>query len=682
MPELPADFDLKLMPDWLKEPASKNPYADYEGRDEDRRPRGRDDFGGRGRQDDRRGKPGGGGQRPGGPRGDGGRRDDRGRKDAPGTMRKPEGKDAKRPDRPGGPPGDRRGKPGEQRRSDERSGQESREHQGPPAQPANVGIEFFPDEGCAVSIAKQVKSTHRAYSLFDLARMFLARPERHRLKITTKSVAEPLHQVGANGPVWMDRASAERAAFPISRQKFYVEVTEQRDAPKGNFSNVARCRANGILLGPTNYHGYQPALRKMYEERFSRRMSFPEFQREIEVVNDAALIEQWKQQASSVTIYRLAPQKPAEKPKAAKDEEPTATVESEPAGERTEGTEATETTSEAEGGTSAEVAAAEAAEPQAEAAPTEIAPEAYDGPVFSTLSEVEQHFREHYLPGLIRQASSIHLSGEASRSLTDRGIATAVRQAWEQERGFPGQMMHQLRQQFTRSGLHIFKHRKRMQFVSLIRPSPMEDGSLSTSVAEILQVIQGNLNCNRASLAAAILGGDEAAVDPARKTTLATDLHWLIETGRVIEFSDGRLELPVAPVKNEPAKTEAQHVDHPPHVDHAAGATAKAEAAATPATEPTPEAVAEPVISEIAEPVDPLAEPVDPIAEPVDPLAEPEPTAPEPIPSSGYQPAEPIREIPPANEQEPIRVAYAVSAKETAVPEPAAISEEPPVAEP
>jgi hypothetical protein len=115
-------------------------------------------------------------------------------------------------------------------------------------------------------------------------------------------------------------------------------------------------------------------------------------------------------------------------------------------------------------------------------------------------------------------------------------------------------MMHQLRQQFSRAGLHVFKHRKRMQFVSLIRPSPMEDGTLSSSVAEILQVIRGNQNCTRASLATAILGADENAIDAARKTTLATDLRWLIETGRVIEFSEGRLELPVTPAKPEPAK--------------------------------------------------------------------------------------------------------------------------------
>jgi len=584
MPELPVDFDLKLMPDWLKEPAGKNPYADYEGRDEDRRPRGRDDFGGRGRGDDRRGRPGGG-QRPGGPP----RRDDRARKDAP-AGRKPDTQpQAKRPDRPGGYPDDRRGKPGEQRRGDSRGGFESREHQAPQVQPANVSIEFFPDESCTVSIARQVKSTHRAYSLFDLARMFLARPERHRLKITTKSVAEPLFQLGEDGQVWTDRAAAERAAFPVAREKYYVEVSEQRDAPKGNFSNVARCRTNGVLLGPTNYHGYQPALRRLYEERFSRRMSFSDFQRDIEVVNDPALIEAWKQQSSSVSVFRLRPPEPTEKPKIPAEEAAPVESQAESSTEPSPGEPAIELpaseTAAAQGAEEPVPIADEAAPVAEEAAPVaeEPAPAPYEGPTFTSLAEVENHFREHYLPGLIRTGSSFHLSGEASRSLTDRGIAAAVRQAWEQERGFPGQMMHQLRQHFSRSGLHVFKHRKRMQFVSLIRPSPMENGSLSTSVAEILQVIQGNQNCNRTSLAATILGADESAIDPARKSTLATDLRWLIETGRVIEFSDGRLELPVSPAKSEPPKAEA------------------------PAVKPTPETSPEAVVEVVPEP-EPLPE--------------------------------------------------------------------------
>jgi hypothetical protein len=393
--------------------------------------------------------------------------------------------------------------------------------------------------------------------------MFLARPERHRLKITSKSVAQPLYQVGEDGPVSMDKAAAERSAFPLVREKYYVEVTEQREALKGNFSNVARCRSNGVLLGPTNYHGYQPALRKLYDERFSRRMSFTDFQREIEVVNDPALVEQWKEQARSVTVYRL---KPADTPTKAdvpdqKAQEPSVEAETVtadmPAEAATGGEIPTVPTPVEASEPPAEVKAEETAATEPPA-PAPEAPAAYEGPVFASLGEVEQHFRENYLPGLIRTATSFHISGQASREIADRAIASAVRMAWEQERGFPGQMMHQLRQQFTRAGLHIFKHRKRMQFVSLIRPSPMEDGSLSPSVAEILEIVRTSSNCNRTTLAATVLGTDETAVDPARKTTLATDLHWLIETGRVIEFSDGRLELPIVPAPPTPPAAKAK----------------------------------------------------------------------------------------------------------------------------
>lgn len=645
MADLPADFDLKLMPDWLKEPVGKNPYADYQGGDDERRGgRGRGDWGDGGRGERRGGKPG---NRPRGPG------DDRGRKDGP---RSPgSGPGGKRPDRPAGRD-DRRGKPGEPRKQEGRpegrheSRQEGRgpgqRPQGPQGEPANVTIEFFPDESCAVSIARQIKSTHRAYSLFDLARMFLAKPERHRLKVTAKSVAEPLHQIGEDGPLAMDKTAAERAAFPMLRRKYYVEVSEPREPIKGNFSNVARCRANGVLLGPTNHHGYQPGLRKLYDERFSRRMSFQEFQREIEVVNDPALVEQWKEQARTVTVYHLKPQ---EKPRAAKEKAPepaaaAAAVETPATGELVEETTAVheepaqspaeapvEATAEAAGEAApAETAPeAEAAAEEVEAAATEQAP--YDGPVFNSLAEVEHHFREHYLPGLIRTGTSFYVSGGASRDISDRGISTAVRMAWEQERGFPGQMMHHLRQQFSRAGLHVFKHRKRMQFVSLIRPMPMEAGNLSPSVAEILQVVKDQHPCNRTTLATAILGADEAAADPARKTSLATDFRWLIETGRVIEFSDGRLELPVTPVAPPAAPAEGKAAP-----EHEAGGQATGEAAAA-AEEPA--AVAEPVAAQApvateepvaaSEPVmehEPLApeEPAEePVISPVSPVSEP-----------------------------------------------------------
>src|SRR5207302_1575207 len=69
-------------------------------------------------------------------------------------------------------------------------------------------------------------------------------------------------------------------------------------------SATDRARATEALVGTTNYHSRQPALRKLYAERYSRRMPFPEFQqREIEIVSDEQTVADWKEQARTSTTY-------------------------------------------------------------------------------------------------------------------------------------------------------------------------------------------------------------------------------------------------------------------------------------------------------------------------------------------------------------------------------------------
>src|ERR1700761_7548909 len=109
MSDLPQEFDLKFLPDWLKEAPAGNRYADYEGESADRPRRDRDD---------RRGP---GGPRP--PR--------RGGPPTRGDSRGPGGQAGNRPqgDRPRGarPGGDRpRDGRGQDRRGDSRPPEESR----------------------------------------------------------------------------------------------------------------------------------------------------------------------------------------------------------------------------------------------------------------------------------------------------------------------------------------------------------------------------------------------------------------------------------------------------------------------------------------------------------------------------------------------------------------------------
>ena len=171
-----------------------------------------------------------------------------------------------------------------------------------PAEPLAVNVRFLPHQRAFDNVIAQIKSAPVAYSVFALARLFLEKPERYDVRLTMPEGVQ-LFRLGEEGPVASDRRILESSAFASARDDFYTVEVVQSEPLKGNFSNVARCRLSGTLLGPTNHHAYQPQLRNLYEARFSRRMSFADYQRQIDIVSDPAVVEQWKEQARSVTTY-------------------------------------------------------------------------------------------------------------------------------------------------------------------------------------------------------------------------------------------------------------------------------------------------------------------------------------------------------------------------------------------
>jgi hypothetical protein len=290
----------------------------------------------------------------------------------------------------------------------------------------------------------------------------------------------------------------ERVAFDTSKAEFYREEVVQGEPIKGNFSNVARSRATGALLGPTNYHGYQPALRRLYEERFSRRMSFQEFLSEdIQILSAEQAIADWKEQARSGTTW-------------------TTIKETEPI-------------------------------------------------TFSSLIEAEQHFRKTYLEKLVKSGQTLECSGPASRAQIDRHVSAAVRETWERESMFPQQLVNYLRPFLVEAGLHFFKHRKRVLYVSSARPVRHAEGQVfSEGISAILQQLTVVPRLKRPDLAKRILGDQADAPEAvARKAQLASDLHYLVQAGHVIEFSDGSLELPLDPNAKPPAQAPPQKQQQP-----------------------------------------------------------------------------------------------------------------------
>ena len=407
----PADLlDLKFLPAWVKEPGATNHYDHYTAEEAPAELRSRDRDGRHKdravRSRERRGQT----QRP---------RSQPDRRQG-GRTTKAEGTRRRDSDR------------GKNRRSPDRVPQ-------PTPKPFEGTIHFLPRQNVFENVVAQIKSGSVAYSLFVLARLFLEKAGRYEVRLTAKAEA-PLLQLGDNGEVSVDGEFLERNAFRFAQRDFYQVNVVETDPIKGNFSNVARCRLSGTLLGPTNHHAYQPQLRSLYEQRFSRRFSFADYQRQIEIVSDPAMVERWKEEARKITTY--------------------ATVR-----EQTPLT-------------------------------------------FSSAAEVERHFRSQYLPGLIRNVDDVTLGGTSSRSLPDRILNGAIEQAWARETRSPSNVMQELASRFRQNGLHVFRHRRGMLFVSPIRVRAFvhEHAGVSPLVNVILDAVAATAGINRKQLFETLTG--------------------------------------------------------------------------------------------------------------------------------------------------------------------------------
>ncbi|MBW0000529.1 MAG: hypothetical protein JO015_15630 [Verrucomicrobia bacterium] len=512
-----SSLDLRLTPDWLKESGPTNRYADFEGDNSERRR--------------------GGFQRPGGRRDDNaGRRrgpDDRQRRGAP-DRRGPFGARSPQADqrRPGGAPAPAGGGHPSFDRPDRARHGSSREDSAPvapPVEPAAVQIDFLPEERAFNKIIQQIKSGHIAYPLFGLARMFLERPERHRVRIRSLDNSTVLYQLDDHGPVAVEAATLERIAFSEHKDEFYETEVIEKEPIKGNFTSVARCTLSGRVLGPTNYHTFQTTVRSLYEQRFSRRMSFEEYRRTIESTSDPDLVNQWKEDARKATVYKT--------------------------------------------------------KPQGEEAPV----------VFDSLAAVEQHFRAHHLDSVVKPCLAAEVSGEVARHLPDRGIVAAIRVARDRENRFPAQIAGALRHGLNQAGLHVFKHKKRILYISTVRPQLFSSNQtqLSAGLAAVLAALRSYPKITRKQLAEKVLvkvlgqplPGETSPEYQQAKTALAGDLIWLAKAGHIIEFADGTLDLPLPPKALEekaPAKTAVE-----PGRAHAASEGTE------PTGEPDPEAAVE-----------------------------------------------------------------------------------------
>jgi hypothetical protein len=535
-PETEFDLELHFLPAWAKESPRVNRYEKFEGAPQRTSDRG-----------DRRDRP----------------------------PRRPDG-------RPGGPGrGDaaRRGRPpgrGPQRGGRDFGGHEQRQSQeqkAPPVPLPEINVAFVPDDHGVDSLARQIRMTGRAYPLFEIAQMVLAKPERHSVTMTVKrkadnSILQPLFTCALDETLWLSEDDALRHALEKHFNMFYQAERTQVEPPKGVYTFVAQCGMSGMVLGPPNYHDYQNQLRKLHAERFSK-MPFEVFKSRVKIVKDEAVVKKWIEDQSWRTEYACL-----------------------------------------------------------------NVPEPLKLP---NREEVEKHFRQTHGPIIVKAVDSARLTGTQSRNIRDRQLSRLLRQRWEEQKRFPLQVATVLSQQFATRGLQFFKVNKTVTHVSVARPHflDLEMTPVSDGIRRIVDYINTHAKCTHRQLVEALAPSPaspvvspkspdlppsetpaETATTPAvaadssqepspEMTSVMTDLHWLIHQGHVIEFANGVLETAKkpAPRPTKPAK-------------NAEGAAASEPASSAPSAESL---ASEAAVSDVAEPLPPSPDAPAAVAEPVVP---------------------------------------------------------------
>ncbi|MBU4199900.1 MAG: hypothetical protein KKG09_04920 [Verrucomicrobia bacterium] len=400
-------LDLNFVPAWARLPADQNPYAGFEGRPRSRQGRDGDTHPGRSWN---RSRPGTRDAAP-------GQRQHRigggGEHRAPRTFAP-----AGRPDHD---------------RPDFKSQQ----------QESFLEVAFIPERRGLKPLAHLFAKTARAYSLMEVASMFLSRPEFHAVKLeVAKNGDRPapfsLFQCRECQTVFLDREQAALHGFAKHFSLFYDQEETQVEPPKGNFVCVARCSLSGCLLGPPNYHEYNDRLLELHRTRFAS-LPLEEYRNKIVNDTDPSAIEQWKKEVCRRITYRTR---------------------------------------------------------------RETTPH-----IFKRRSEAETHFRERAAPGLIREGHRFIVPGTASRQMEDPTVIHCIQRAWTRENRFPLKMAIALHPAFRSYGLTIFKTPDKTTFITAIHPHPIDPSKTLEVIRRILEHLVAHPGTGRTELVGSLLPG-------------------------------------------------------------------------------------------------------------------------------------------------------------------------------
>ena len=614
---------------------------------------GRQDRGGdRGDRRDRGDRPQNRGPRPGG--------DDRGRPGGP----RPERRDGGRPGGPGGPPrrdGDRppggpgAGRPPQNRgprpegaprgprpdgpprgpRRDDNNRGPRRENFGPrdrnfddrPRLPQGWFVRLLPEPRAVEQLAKQIKASGRAYSVFDVAKLFLSARDRYLLHFYHKApnpnqeqpndapqtVEAPseLLQCSLDGSLWLGREEATRhIRESAAMNELYAEEVVDVEPPKGVFQSIAVCGFSGALLGPPNHHSFPINVARLHREEFYN-LSLERYKDRIKVEKGEEIVAKWLEQQSKQRQYVALK-----------------------------------------------------------------VPDGEEAPRFKTIAERDAHFFKNHADEVLKAVREVTVGGNIPGKMLSPGLLSVLRMELDRQQRFPIHLVQELCRELENHGLKFFKRDKKSTFVCRSRPQFIGNNiPLSERVRSILEMVRANPGIGYGKVVSLLappapepepapvpeaVEGAEPATPPAPPApTLSTgelaimqDIKWLVQEGFITEFANGELHILGRERPQEEPREPRKPKDKAPAQEKLAAEamaevteeTPTAEAVETPPHESVPVAEDSPdIVSAIEPEVSPTPSPQ------ISPSPAPEPP---PVPSPEFIPS-PSPEIAPSPEPAP-----------------------------
>lgn len=409
---------------------------------------------------------------------------------------------------------------GDGRRNEGKGGRDRNRKPHAPA-PEGVTGRIMPIEEGLDALAKDIAATGRTHSVFDIAWMVLGALE--RFHVIFESEQQPLYRSKKDHSMWLYQRDC-LAHFWSSGlvNQYYEEETVDVDPPAGNFQSVARCGYSGAMIGPPNHHAYQKNVLELHQQKFSN-IPLDRYKSKIVMEHSEEAVQGWLDSMTKHKRWR---------PKAE---------------DKAEGkTEDKETGSDAAVGEAADEAAPDAG---AVASVEEVAV------ILDSRLEVDQHFMAHGFASEYESGKTMSVLANVPAKMIDPGLLTLLKATVSEERRYPGKLASILCRQLSGRHLAVFKWKKHLH-CGPARPRKVPDDLLMAErPSELFHWVIAHPGGNIDAMWKELLPAD---VDDETRHLWYHDLHWLINEGIVLLFSDGKLHAAKELQKKSAKKTASK----------------------------------------------------------------------------------------------------------------------------